>query len=88
MWGSFGSDPEQFSTPQGVAVGGNGQVYVEDTSNHRIQVFDAEGNFVRMWGVLGSGNGQFNDPIGVAVGNGHVYVADTDNHRIVRVRPL
>jgi hypothetical protein len=40
-------------------------------------------SFITMWGSLGSGNGQFNDPAGVAVdGSGNVYVADTGNNRI------
>jgi len=39
--------------------------------------------FITMWGTLGSGNGQFNDPAGVAVdGAGFVYVADTGNNRV------
>ena len=39
--------------------------------------------FITMWGSLGSGNGQFNDPAGVATdGSGFVYVADTGNNRV------
>jgi DNA-binding beta-propeller fold protein YncE len=72
-----------------VAAGGSGQTYVADFSNQRIQEFDATGRFVRQWGRLGSGDGQFNGPVGVAVGgNGHVYVTDPGNDRIVRVKPL
>ena len=71
-----------------MAVGANDQVYVVDTAVRRVQQFDATGTFVRTWGSGGSGAGQFNDPRGVAAGNGHVYVADSENHRIVRVLPL
>jgi DNA-binding beta-propeller fold protein YncE len=73
----------------GVAVGAGGHVYVADSSNNRIQEFDATGNFVRWWGSEGSGDGQFSTPNGVAVdGTGQVYVADSGNNRIVRVQPV
>ena len=81
--GSSGSGNGQFSNPQGVAVDGAGNVYVADTSNNRVQKFDAGGAYLTQWGSGGSGNGQFNYPTGVAVdGAGNVYVADTNNHRI------
>jgi hypothetical protein len=58
-------------------------VYVADTHNHRIQVFDSEGNFLRKWGSKGGGIGQFFYPRGIAIGSdGNVYVADTHHHRI------
>ena len=39
--------------------------------------------YLTQWGTLGSGNGQFNEPIGVAVDAlGNVYVGDAGNHRI------
>ena len=88
-WGSFGSGDGQFNGPVGVAVGGNGHVFVADQGNHRVQEFIATGGFVRTWGSLGSSTGQLNLPSGVAAGgNGHVYVADSGNHRIARVLPL
>lgn len=40
----------QFSNPQAVAVDSNGDVYVEDKDNHRVQKFDSEGNFLLMFG--------------------------------------
>lgn len=89
VWGSLGSGQSQFRKPRGVAVGPDGSVYVADANNHRLQKFDAEGNFVLAWGskgVVDEGTGdagKFNEPWGVAVGpDGSVYVADTWNHRI------
>ena len=60
-----------------------GRVYVTDYYNHRIQVFDSNTNFILKYGIPGTGDGQFNQPGGIAVdGNENIYVADTFNHRI------
>jgi DNA-binding beta-propeller fold protein YncE len=87
--GSLGTGAGNLDRPRDVAVGLNGDLYVADTYNHRIQKFDAAGNFVLSWGSFGGGEGvtpgpgQFNEPWGVAVGpDGSVYVADTWNHRV------
>jgi len=83
QWGSPGSGNSEFDSPTGVAVDGNGNVYVAEYYNHRIQKFDAGGAYVGQWGSGGSGNGQFFYPYGVAVdGAGNVYVADSGNDRI------
>jgi outer membrane protein assembly factor BamB len=72
-----------FQRPHGVAVDGEGNIFVGDTDTHRIQVFDRKGNFLRMWGSKGDGQGQFDCPRGVAVDKeGNVFVADTENNRI------
>ena len=81
--GNAGSGEGQLSSPRAVAVGPNGLLYVADSGNNRIQVLDADGNFVRAWGSAGAGPGQFQEPWGIAVSDeGRVYVADTWNHRI------
>ena len=55
----------------------SGNIYIADSQNHRIQVFDAQGRFLRQWGREGTAPGQFKEPWGVAVApNGEVYVAD------------
>jgi len=46
-WGEPGNGPGQFKTPHAIAVDAKGNVYVADRGNHRIQVFDGEGNFQR-----------------------------------------
>ncbi|MFH0952626.1 MAG: T9SS type A sorting domain-containing protein [Patescibacteria group bacterium] len=83
QWGEQGSGDGQFNYPHGVAIASDGNVYVADYNNHRIQVFTADGTFVSKWGEQGSGDGQFNFPHGVAITtNGNVYVVDNSNHRI------
>jgi len=46
-WGERGDGPGQFKTPHSIAVDAKGNVYVADRGNHRIQVFDGDGNFKR-----------------------------------------
>jgi uncharacterized protein (TIGR03663 family) len=83
--GEPGSAPGQFTEPRGLAVDARGNLYVADSKNSRIQVFDANGRFVRSLGSAGSGDGQLKEPCGVAVDrDGSVVVADTWNHRIAR----
>ena len=37
-------------------------IYVADKNNNRIDVFDTSGKYIKGWGSLGSGKGQFNNP--------------------------
>jgi NHL repeat len=46
-WGDRGKGPGQFNTPHSIATDANGNVYVADRGNHRIQVFDGDGKFLR-----------------------------------------
>jgi len=83
IWGSFGTQAGQFSAPEGVALGVDGDVLVVDYANDRVQKFDIAGSFLAQWGTSGTGDGQFNRPVGITVDNGgQVYVADSMNHRI------
>ena len=72
-----------FRNPTGIAVDNNGNVYIADSWNDRIQKFTSDGHFITKWGTRGSGDGQFRSPTGIAVDNlGNVYVADFSNDRI------
>ncbi len=50
-WGSLGNGPGQFDTPHGVAIAPNGEVYVADRGNRRIQVLDSSGKFLRQFTI-------------------------------------
>lgn len=83
VFGSEGSGNGQFCRPWGICCDQHGNIVVGDRSNHRIQVFDSNGNFKHKFGSEGVRPGQFNRPAGVAITReGHVVVADKDNHRI------
>jgi len=72
-------EPGKFVGPTNVAVDRQGGVYVADTLNNRVQIFDAEGKFVRAFGRQGDSPGEFIRPKGIAVDSeGHVYVADAE----------
>lgn len=87
-WSVFVGGDGSLNRPREVAVDDVGNVYVADTSNHRILKFDKTALLLATWGGLGSEDGQFNGPWGVAVGaDGCIYVADTGNHRIQKLRP-
>ncbi|MDG0813842.1 hypothetical protein OMP40_34600 [Cohnella rhizosphaerae] len=69
--GGSGSGLGEFGYPGGVAVDGNGNVYVADSNNNRIQKLTAATGEWSEWkksgGGAGSGLGEFNDPSGVEV---------------------
>ena len=93
----YNSSRTLLNAPADVAVdpnpdpvtGERGSVYIADGyGNHRIVVFDSEGNYLRQWGSAGSGDGQFVEgggghPHCVVLGNdGLVYACDRGHNRI------
>ena len=99
-WGQPGSGPGEFkfisadpATPTDVAanitVGPDGNVYVSDSGNARVQVFTPQGRFIRQFGSFGSGKGQFLRPFDLVVdGAGNVYVADDQAETVSKFSPV
>ena len=72
-----------------MAADAAGNVYVVDTSNQRIQKFTSTGTYLTQWGSFGSGDGQFNTPVGVATdAAGDIYVTDNVNCRVQKFGSL
>lgn len=98
QFGSFGNTNGKFNNPWGVAVDELGLIYVCDKvslisdlkinnrlkDNHRVQVFDQNGNFMTKFGSNGDGLGQFNHPLFIAIHRRtqNIFVSDSANHRI------
>jgi DNA-binding beta-propeller fold protein YncE len=93
MWGNplydpTTTDPFGIWGPRGIAVDAQGRVYVADTGNKRILVFDSDGNFIQQIGSEGLSIGQFEEPVGLAFDpRGYLYINDTWNQRVQAFAP-
>ena len=75
--GKRGDGPGEFNLPRDAVVGLRGELYVVDGGNFRVQVFDAEGKFLRTFGAVGRQTGQFSRPKEIAADRqGNLYVVD------------
>jgi hypothetical protein len=85
----WNDDFSHLSGPYSLAIDAHDRVYVADTWNSRVQVFDASGAYLAtIGGSWGARTGDLRDPTGVAVdGQGNVYIADSTNHRIQKFAP-
>ncbi len=73
-----GNGPGEFMFPTYVTVDRQGNLYVTDTLNSRVQLFDSAGNYVKDFGERGNSWGMFDKPKGVAIDSfGNVYVVDS-----------
>jgi uncharacterized delta-60 repeat protein len=85
----------RFASPNGVAAGAGGVVYVADTFNHRIRKVAPDGTVTTLAGTGHAGfadgpgaTAQLDSPDGIAVDReGNVYVLDRGNHRVRRIAP-
>ena len=78
-----GTGEGELMNPRAVAVDLYGFTLVADTPNHRVSIFDKDGNYTNCFGSEGSAIGQFQRPYGIAVSpNGNIYVSDCINKRI------
>ena len=83
-----GPPPGRLAYPRGIAVDPQGNVYVANTGNDRIDVFDKGGTLLRSFGASGRALGQFDAPVGVAADAGGVRaVTDSVNGRLELLNP-
>ena len=81
-FGQQGSSFGRFVRPWGVAVNERDEIAVTDRGNHRVQIFDSEGTFLRSFGRKGDKGGEFDEPCGIAFHNDNIIVVDRNNHRV------
>jgi hypothetical protein len=67
-----------FYKVSGIEVDKNGNIYVLDSGNHRVQKYDLNGNYLVSIGKKGLGPGEFNNPINIQIDDeaGYVFVND------------
>ena len=76
-FGHRGKEPGEFNLPRDVAIGKEGELFVVDGGNFRVQVFDSDGKYRNAFGTVGRQTGNFARPKEIATDReGNVYVAD------------
>ena len=81
--GRSGRRNAEFNFPSGLRVSKNNELYVCDSKNNRVQIFDLDLNYKRSFGKKGTGKGLFNFPTDVNFDIGsNIYITDVENHRI------
>ena len=82
-FGKEGNDDGMFKFSRGVAVTDKDEIVAADEYNHRVQVFDSNGTFLRSFGHQGKNAAEFNYPDGLPIDkDGNIFVADRGNHRV------
>ena len=85
-WGGGCDGDGKFNHIYVLATAADGTVYAGGYYDSRVQIFDADGEFLGVLGTgnPGTGNGDFNQPVSIGINpvSGNVYVADANNHRI------
>lgn len=81
--GGFGISRGSFDDPVDVDHDSEGNYYVLDVGNNRVQKFNKRDRIELAWGAYGSSEGRFNNPSAIAIdAEDFVYVVDTMNHRV------
>jgi sugar lactone lactonase YvrE len=77
-----------FHIPSDIAIDDQGNIYVLDAGNHRIQKFDPDGKYLATFGRRGQGPGEFYMPSSLDLDNqGYMYVSDPQNQRVQILKP-
>ena len=91
QFGTTGSGDGEFNVPRGIVINRDlGRLYVVDSGNQRVEIFDistATPSFISSFGTSGTGDGQFDTPVGVAYDSGSVYVVDSELDRVQQFDP-
>ncbi len=83
QFGSLGKNNGQFNNPSYMCSNKNGDIFITDASNHRVQKFTSDGNHALTIGNYGASQGFFNEPNGILCDqNNDLYICDVFNHRI------
>jgi len=87
--GVYGADNAHFGDywigPEGgLALDSSGRVYVPDSGNHRVQIYNSNGTYNSFFGSYGTGNNEFDGPFGISINptTGDIFVVDRWNHRV------
>jgi ABC-type Fe3+ transport system permease subunit/DNA-binding beta-propeller fold protein YncE len=83
VFGHAGTEPGEFNRPEGLCVDREDRLYVADSCNHRIQIFNSDGKLLRSHGKAGKAPGELSYPYDICVdGAGRQYVCEFGNSRI------
>lgn len=84
-----GQNQADLAGPVGLAVDGAGTIWVVDNGLNRVTAYNSNRQWIGQFGSGGAGNGQFNNPVGIAVApvTGNLLVADGNNNRVQEFRP-
>jgi prepilin-type N-terminal cleavage/methylation domain-containing protein len=83
QFGTYGSSTGQFNDPTAAAIDPDGNIWVVDNGNHRVEEFSNSGTYLSQFGTQGTGNGQFENPDAIAIdGSGNIYVVDAQNRNV------
>ena len=82
-FGKGGLGNGMFQYPLGVAVNDRDEIVVADQCNHRVQVFDIEGTFLRSFGHQGKNAGELSHPFGIVIDKDrNIFISEWGNHRV------
>jgi DNA-binding beta-propeller fold protein YncE len=72
-WGAYGTDPGQFNLVHSIATDAKGRIYIADRENHRVQIFDGQGNYMTQWNNL-------HRPCGLHIEGDLAYIGQLPTH--------
>lgn len=76
-WGTSGSGNNQYSNPNDIAIDGQGNLYIVDMGNTRIQKISSDGTYITQWDDSGTKAAMSPNPTGICVNGNRVYVTDS-----------